>query len=66
MSVDGILEMYAETGSPWSIINIVIAMALPHWGYRIVVFFLFLLAGLFFYSILKRLDFLAVYMYPQR
>ena len=28
--VDGMLEMYAEAGSPWSIINTVTAMALPH------------------------------------
>lgn len=49
---------YLESGIPLQAYNIISVMWLPNWGYRIVVFFLFLAIGLMFYSILRRLDFM--------
>lgn len=49
---------YLESGIPLQAYNILSVMWLPNWGYRIVVFFLFLAIGLLFFLILRSLDFI--------
>lgn len=57
-TLDGLRSMYLEAGSPWSIINTTSVMWLPNWGYRVVVFLLYLITSLLFYEILCQIDFI--------
>ena len=57
-SASEIKSIFSENGLPWEAYNLFSVMWIPHWGYRIIVFFLFLFAGLFYYLILKQLDFI--------
>ncbi len=55
--VNEIKCLFCEMGLPWEAYNLFSVMWLPNWGYRIVVFFLFMLSGLLFYLILRQLHF---------
>ena len=58
-TADNMKQVFSETGIPWEAYNLFSVMWIPNWGYRIVVFFLFMAAGLLFYMVLRRLDFLS-------
>lgn len=49
---------YLESGIPLQAYNIISVMWIPNWGYRIVVFFFFLIIGLLFFSIIRGLNFI--------
>lgn len=53
----GLKSMFWEMGLPWETYNLLSVMWIPNWGYRVVVFLLFLTIGLLFYEILCRIDF---------
>ncbi len=57
--VDGIKRLFLESGCPWEAYNLFSVMWIPNWGYRIVVFFLFLLSGIIFFFILCKMDFIS-------
>lgn len=48
-----------EGGRPLQFYNMLSALWLPNWGYRVVVFFLFLIVGLLFFSILRNVNFIS-------
>ena len=47
---------YFESGMPLQAYFILSVMWLPNWGYRVVVFFLYLVTGLLFYSIVRNIN----------
>lgn len=60
--VDGfahLKEDYFESGIPLQAYNVMSVKWIPNGGYRFVVFFLFLLVGLLFYEIMRKLKFLS-------
>ncbi len=52
-----LVSLYSASGIPMQAYYIMSVMWLPNWGYRIVVFLLFLLVALIFYEILRQVDF---------
>lgn len=54
---ESIKTAYLESGIPQQAYNILSVMWIPNWGYRVVVFFVFLAVGLLFFSILTSVDF---------
>ena len=53
--IEHLKKAYFESGMPLQAYNIMSVMWLPNWGYRIVVFLLYLAVGLLFYEILHNL-----------
>lgn len=51
-----LISLYSASGIPMQAYYILSVMWLPNWGYRIVVFVLFLLVALLFYEILRGMD----------
>lgn len=51
-----LISLYSASGIPMQAYYIMSVMWLPNWGYRIVVFVLFLLVALLFYEILRGMD----------
>ena len=51
-----LVSLYSASGIPMQAYYIMSVMWLPNWGYRIVVFVLFLLVALIFYEILRKTD----------
>lgn len=51
-----LISLYSASGIPMQAYYILCVMWLPKWGYRIVVFVLFLLVALIFYEILRQMD----------
>ena len=51
-----LISLYSASGIPMQAYYILSVMWLPNWGYRIVVFVLFLLVALIFYEILRGMD----------
>ncbi|MBQ1294125.1 MAG: GtrA family protein, partial [Clostridiales bacterium] len=51
-----LISLYSASGIPMQAYYILSVMWLPEWGYRIVVFVLFLLVALIFYEILRQMD----------
>lgn len=57
-TLEEIKLMFQESAAtPWTAYNLLSVMWIPNWGYRIVVFLLFLVTGLLFYGILHKIDF---------
>lgn len=56
-SLEAIKPKFQEAGSPWETYILFSVMWIPNWGYRIVVFLLFLVTGLVFYGTLIKMDF---------
>lgn len=56
-SLEELKVLFWEMGLPWEAYNLLSVMWIPNWGYRIVVFLLFLITGLLFYGILCKVDF---------
>ncbi len=54
-----LVRSYTASGIPVQAYYIISVMWLPNWGYRIVVFLLFLFVALIFYEILRQMDFFA-------
>ena len=52
-------KAYFESGIPLQAYFIASVMWIPNWGYRIVSFFLYLLVGLLFYGIIRKIEFLS-------
>ena len=51
-----LISLYSASGIPMQAYYILSVMWLPNWGYRIVVFVLFILVALLFYEILRGMD----------
>ncbi|WP_176757696.1 hypothetical protein [Pseudobutyrivibrio xylanivorans] len=58
-SNDNIIALYKEAGIPWFALNTIVAMQLPNWGYRGIVFLIFGWVGVSFYHILRHTSFLS-------